>query len=167
LAFTTLPSWVAAEDIPAADLQAMCDAIAELRLLAASGDTQNTSGTTTSTTYTATLTGGTACGIAFTAPASGKVEIFNNCALVNSGASHALCTIRVRTGATIGSGADVVAAADANAIYHVGTNELRFGNSYLLTGLTAGSSYNVQQLFRVTGGTGTFLNKSLIVQGVA
>lgn len=135
--------------------------------LGSTSSTQNTSGTTTSTTYTATLTGGTACGIAFVAPSSGKVTILNACALVNSGASHTLCTVQVRTGSSIGSGSDVLAAADNNAVYINGTAEMRAGVAVPISGLTPGASYNVQQLFRVSGGTGTFVNKSLIVQGSA
>lgn len=129
-------------------------------------DTQVTSGTTTSTSYTATLTGGTACGLAFTAPPSGQVLVHNNCRLVNSGIFLTFCTIRVRTGSSIGSGSDVVATSDENAVTVYATTEARIGNTYLVTGLTPGSSYNVQQLFRVVGGTGTFLNKSLIVQKI-
>lgn len=128
------------------------------------GDTQATSGTTTSISYTATLTGGTACGVAFTAPASGKVLIYNKAYFYNSaaGTSFSFCTARVRTGASIGSGSDVLAAADteANVTTHVAAQTV----VRLLTGLTAGSAYNVQQLFRVDAGTGTFLNKHLIVQ---
>lgn len=133
----------------------------DLAMLADS-DTQNTSGTTTSTSYTATLTGGTACGKAFVAPPSGKVLIINNCYFFHSAASFAFCTIRLKTGASIGSGTDVIAAADAECLVTGGVSSQ--GRGRLVTGLTAGSSYNVQQMFRVdTSGTGTFVNKQLIV----
>src|ERR1044071_5530487 len=102
------------------------------------GDTQNTDGTTTSTTYTSTLTGGTACGFSFVAPPSGKVRIYNNCELNNSG-GFSLCTIRVRTGGTVGSGSDVVAASDNNTLFH--NTNIRLGISVLVTGLAAGSTY--------------------------
>lgn len=129
-------------------------------------DVEATNGTTTSVTYTATLTGGTACGIAFVAPPSGKVLILNNSRIFNSGANHSLCSIHVRTGATIGSGTDVLAAADSHAIAYFGSNDDRRGGSILVSGLTPGNDYNVQQSFKVTGGTGNFSNKTLIVQKV-
>lgn len=129
-----------------------------------SGDTQVTNGTTTSTSFTATLTGGTACGLAFTAPPSGRVLILSDCGVFNSSAANAsLITIRVRTGASVGSGSDVVAASDDNAIAEWTANLIQVGNHYLATGLTPGSSYNVQQLYRVSAGTGNFQRKRLTV----
>lgn len=132
--------------------------------LQASADTQNTVGTTTSGTYTATLTGGTACGVVFVAPPSGKVTIFNNSGMLNSGISYCFCAIQIRTGGSIGSGTLVLTASDDESIYFLGSNDIRHSMSRLMTGLTAGSTYNVQQLFRVTGGTGTFNRKHLVVQ---
>lgn len=124
-------------------------------------DTQLTSGTTTSTAFTATLTGGTACGVAFTAPPSGKVFVMNTMQVGPSG-GLALSTVRVRTGSSIGSGTDVVAASDDNTV--LCGSDMRGTSTTLVTGLTAGSSYNVQQLFRVTAGTGTFQRKTLVVK---
>lgn len=129
---------------------------------------QNTAGTTTSVSFTAALSGGTACSLVFTAPPSGKVMIFHNCEVTQNTAAHfAIATFRVRTGNVIGSGTDVIDASNDNeAIFAASTTSVRFGSSRLLTGLTPGSSYNVQELFRVTAGTGTFQKKSLIVQPV-
>lgn len=124
---------------------------------------QNVAGTTTSTTYTATLSVGTACGLAFTAPASGKVLITHNCEVSNSASGFSLATIRVGTGASIGAGTVVIAAADEEAVFASGLS-VRASTSRLVTGLTAGSPYNVQEQFRVTAGTGTFQRKSLIVE---
>lgn len=128
-------------------------------------DNQATSGTTTSTTYTATLTGGTACGVAFVAPASGMVEIHNSMLIAQStGSQIAYCTIRVRTGASIGSGSDVVpASTDLNAISGVTVLLAGIGRTITVSGLTPGSSYNVQQLFRVSANTGSFVGKELSV----
>ncbi|CAL9607709.1 hypothetical protein SUDANB95_05524 [Actinosynnema sp. ALI-1.44] len=122
---------------------------------------QNTAGTTTSTTYTTTLTGGTACGVSFTAPASGVVIIHNNSEQFNAG-GLALATIQVRAGASIGSGTLVLTASDDEANFSSDDN--RTGVTRRLSGLTPWASYNVQQLYRVTAGTGTFSRKSLIVQ---
>jgi hypothetical protein len=127
-------------------------------------DTQDTSGTTTSTSYTATLTGGTACGIAFVAPPSGKVEITWTNEQSNSGASFSLCTIRVRTGATVGSGSDFLATSDNIQTAVNGTSSTTVTRMRLVTGLTPGSNYNVQNLYRVGANTGTFLRKNLIVK---
>lgn len=130
----------------------------------AQSDTQSTSGTTTSTSYTSTLTGGTACGVAFVAPASGAVLIISTCQISNSGANNTRCSFVVRTGAVIGSGSSVLAADDSRAQLHNGTTSERGSISHPMTsGLTPGSSYNVQQVFSVAGGTGTFSNKNLVV----
>lgn len=129
---------------------------------ASASDVQNTAGTTASGAYTATLAGGTACGFAFVAPATGRVLITNNCE-VNNSASPALslCTIRVGAGAVVGAGADVLVAANENALFS-GT-QMRGSVTKRLTGLTGGTTYNVQQRFAVGGGTGTYSNKELIV----
>jgi len=132
--------------------------------MATVGNTQDTSGTTTSTVYTSTLTSGTACGVAFVAPPSGIVLILNNLALYDSVADFSFCSIRVRTGGTVGSGTDVLAVSDIEAVYHKLTTDMVMSKQRLLTtGLTAGSTYNVQQLFKVASGTGTFYNKRLVV----
>jgi len=126
-------------------------------------DTEATSGTTTSTTFVETLTGGTTCAVVFTAPTSGRVLVHSNVRISNSGANEGFAGFVVRTGATPGSGTVVLAAADALAILHNGTTAQRAGISELVSGLTAGDSYNVQQAFRVGAGTGTFRDKTLTV----
>lgn len=155
--------YLALQELTAAELNGDFGALEGLTTV---GDAQATNGTTTSVTYTSTLTGGTACGIAFTAPPSGKVLVHNNSRMFNSGANHNLCSIHVRTGSTIGSGTDVLAASDANAVAYFGSNDDRRGATTLVSGLTPGAAYNVIQSFKVTAGTGNFSNKSLIVQKV-
>ena len=139
------------------------DAAAAALLPATVTSTQVTSGTTTSASYTATLTGGTACGVAFVAPASGKVVIVNTVQSSNSGAGNSFCAIHVRTGAVVGSGTDVLASSDDEAHTNTGTSAFRFSVSRLLTGLTPGASYNVQQEFKASSGTATFSRKHLFV----
>jgi hypothetical protein len=125
-------------------------------------DIQNTNGTTTSGSFTTTLTGGTACGVAFTAPASGRVLILSNCQVGNSSSPFlSLCSLQVRTGSVVGSGTIILAAANEESLYDDPGG--RHAISRLVTGLTPGSAYNAQQLFAVTGGTGSFSNKSLTV----
>jgi hypothetical protein len=143
-----------------ADVSGLVAALANLASLGA--DFQTTNGTTGSTTYTATFTGGTACGLAFTAPTSGKVEIFNDSEISNTG-GFTYVTVRVRTGAVVGSGSDVLAAGDENAVF--GTPPIRAGCSVLVTGLVAGNSYNAQQMIRVNASTGTAGKKRLRVRG--
>lgn len=158
-----MADYLALQELTAAQLDGDFD---DLESLTTVDDRQNTAGTTTSVSYTATLTGGTACGIAFTAPPSGKVKIENNCWMFNSGNFHCLTTIHVRNGSTIGSGTDVLASSDDEALIMLGTDDERQGCSRLLSGLTPGNNYNVQQEFKVAGGTGTFRSKSLIVTKV-
>lgn len=129
--------------------------------------TQNTSGSTTSTTYTATLTGGTACGTAFVAPPSGKVIVHNSGFIDNSSTGRSYMTFRIRTGGTVGSGTDVVAAVDDNAVTCLGTDDLTAGRAIHVTGLTPGTTYNCQQLFKASAGTtASFSWKHLIVAPV-
>lgn len=126
-------------------------------------DTQSTSGLTTSTSYTTILSGGTTCGVAFTAPTSGRVLVNNFAHLFNAGANGTFCGWILRTGSSIGSGSTVTAADDARAIVNATASLEGFGSVHMVTGLTGGSSYNVQQAFKVSAGTGTFRNKHLTV----
>lgn len=126
-------------------------------------DTQDTSGTTTSTGYTSTLTGGTACSCVFVAPTSGRVKIICVSQISNSGANNTFCSPEVRTGGVVGAGTVVSLAADATALINASTSLVRFGATLTLSGLTAGATYNAQQLFRVSAGTGTYLRKHLAV----
>lgn len=129
---------------------------------AAASDTQITAGTSTSGSFTATLTGGTAAGVVFTTPTSGLVVILYNTLMQNSGANFTYFSPQIRTGSTIGSGTIVAAASDDTALTHHGTNALRYGGSQIMV-LTALTVYNVQLLHRVTAGTGTWSRKHVIV----
>jgi hypothetical protein len=70
-------------------------------------------------------------------------------------------TPHVREGGTIGAGADVEAASSANAVLHVGTDEERQAGCLMLEGLTPGDEYNVVLEHRVSGSTGTALQRHL------
>jgi hypothetical protein len=139
--------------------------VVQTALAVAVDSSEPTSGTTTSTTYTATLTGGTACGVVFIPPASGSVMVINNCELSNSGANVTRCGFVVRTGGSIGTGTVIAAASDARAIRTDGTTTgvIRTACTHIVTGLIPGSTYNAQQVFAVSAGTGTYLNKNLAV----
>lgn len=126
---------------------------------------QNTSGTSSAGAFSPTLTGGTACSLTFVAPASGNVDIHNTCQTGNSGAAVSICSHQVRTGAVVGSGTIVQASAIENGVYSTGVS--RATAITPVTGLTPGATYNVQQEFVNTGGTGTFVNKRLSVRPAA
>lgn len=126
-------------------------------------DNENTSGTTTSTSFTATLTGGTACEATFVAPTSGRVLIINTARCSNSTTETSTCGYALGTGSTPGTG-ETVAASATRAARVAGTNAVVSTFPDLVTGLTAGSTYWVQQKFAVSGSsTGTFDIKALIV----
>lgn len=129
--------------------------------LATTADRQDATGTTTSTAFTATLTGGTSCGLAFVAPASGSVLIHNTMNGFNGGGAS-FGAFEVRAGGTVGSGAVFQAAVDTKAIV-LGAASLAMTYTTLVTGLTPGSIYNVRQMFRVSAGTGTYAWKELCV----
>jgi len=123
---------------------------------------------TTSTTYTDAVTGGTdeKCWRAFAAPPTGHVLLCYNATLFNSSSTGAtFVTPIVRTGGTIGSGTVVLTAHDDRAIRVTGTGSMRYGATWLLTGLTPGEVYHAQLLHRVASGatTGTVDERTIIV----
>lgn len=127
-------------------------------------DEQTTAGTTTSSSYSATLTGGTACGVVFTAPKSGKILVVNTGQLDSSTTQTALMGFTIRTGSTIGSGTVFKAVSDDDSQRNVGTDEHQGTHSMIVSGLTPGNTYNCQQQFRSNGGaTATFIRKRLAV----
>jgi len=129
-------------------------------------DRQDTSGNTSSTSYTATLTGGTTCARTFVAPPSGAVLIHNKFYGYNGnvGVNFTFCSPEVRAGGVIGSGALVLTAADAEAVVVSQVNAQSV--TRYLAGLTPGSTYNARQMFRVDGNNGTYIFKELIIQPV-
>ena len=128
-------------------------------------NTQGTAGTFTSLTYVETMSGGTACGVVFVAPASGKVMVFNTTSLDNSIATgRTLCSFIIRNGGTIGSGTTFLDPADAGAVVSLGADDLTSSRAYPVTGLAPGATYNIRQQFRVNvASTGTTSQKNLSV----
>lgn len=121
-------------------------------------------GTTSATSYTATLGGGgVPASKVFVAPVNGSVVIFNTVYCFNSGANATFCVPEVRTGSTIGSGTVVLATSDNDALINNTTSGLTFAIFRELTGLIPGSSYNVRQMFKVAAGTGQFNRHALLV----
>lgn len=122
--------------------------------------------TFTATGYGITTTSGTYvdCGTAFTACTTGRALIwFRSQLLNNTGGQSTFCSFVIRDGSTVGSGTVFLAAADARALEHAGTDTPQGGSHHLVTGLTPGNAYNVRLEHRVTGGTGTLLNRAVSV----
>lgn len=151
--WTTPPTWTVGEDITATDLQAISDDLTYLSDLIGSAATATvaTSQTTTSTAYvdlatvgpTVTLTTRTKALVILTA-------YFEN----SAGANDCRMSFEI-------SGATTLAASDANSIRHVGASGTRMSAAALVT-LNAGSNVFTAK-YKVSAGTGTFINRDLIV----
>lgn len=128
---------------------------------------QPTSGTTsTSVPGTPTLAGGTVCGLAFTAPASGRVKI-----TWQADISHASTTgvsvveWEIRAGNVVGSGTVTIAASDNDSIQSTGTTVATPQHHSFASGLTAGSPYNIQLIHYTAGvGNGTFGRRRITIE---
>lgn len=118
-------------------------------------NTVATSETTTSTTYVDLTT----VGPAVTATTGTRALVLVYCQLFNSAlGNQGFMSIAV-------SGASTVAASDTWAIVYessAANDALAVGTMHLFTGLTAGSNTFTAK-YRVTAGTGTFLNRNMCV----
>lgn len=105
------------------------------------------------------------CGVAFTACTTGRATVSLSGAINGDGASiFALISFVIREGSTVGSGATFLAADDSRCIMHAGTNAEQLGATYLVTGLTPGSTYNVRLEHKVAGaGNATAARRSVTV----
>lgn len=113
-----------------------------------------TSQTETSTSYDDLATVGPA--VTFTVGPSGIVEVTFSAQISNAGGNHAYMSFVL-------SGANTLAASDDRSIHFASTNAFRFSGSYLLTGLTPGSTVATAK-YRVSANTGTFAVRSLHVK---
>lgn len=118
---------------------------------------------TTSTAYTTTLTAAAIWGVAFTAPASGKVLLNWRCTLNNSGSQFSGCAPQVAAGAVVGSGAAFLSASDTRSVGTEGSVFETQGGSATVTGLTPGNAYNVALYHRVVGGTQLVSGREVMV----
>lgn len=125
---------------------------------------QGASDTTTSTSFTTADM--TVCGENFFAPASGKVLIHFSANMDNSAANNVIMSYHIRNGGTVNSGTDVVTPSDARAISLLNTNNLECGATVMASGLTPGNEYNIVLEHRVTGGTGTLVDRRVAVEQV-
>ena len=113
--------------------------------------------TTSSTTYTSTLSGGSGtAGPSLTATTGPKALIAFHCRQSsNTNGTNVWTSVAV-------SGASSIAASDTWAISLGTTDQLYHGLTYVETGLTAGSN-TFSMAYRVSGGMGTFSNRRLNV----
>ena len=118
----------------------------------------STSGTTSSTSYTATLSsGGTNPSVTLVTGTTALVHLRYRGSPPPAGA-QAYCSVAV-------SGAGTVAASDDNGLF-TNTGLLGHGHSFVLTGLTAGTNtFTIQ--YRVTGNSTAFEMRGIIVEGIA
>ena len=120
-------------------------------------------GTTTSTSYTATLSGSPGTNPTVTLVTGTTALIHLKCDVYNTNLNaYALVGVAV-------SGAGTVAASDDYAMYHkmaVADNQITYGVSFILGGLTAGTNTFTMQ-YKVSSNTGTFAKRSITVQGIA
>lgn len=112
--------------------------------------------TTTSTSYADLTT--TTDQVTVAVGSSGKVWLTFGAQMTNSGANYSYVAVDV-------SGANTIAAGDTTAIQiavHSGGVLKNYGNSLLLTGLTAGDT-TFKLKYKVNAGTGTFANRRISV----
>jgi hypothetical protein len=126
------------------------------------GGGSNTSATTSSTSYVTTLTSdGTAISCSLLTGTTAMIS-YSAIGYNNTAASSCYATISV-------SGATTIAAADSNSsgATSAGTNYgINMNRTMILTGLTAGvNTFTLN--YKVNSGTATYLNRNLVVKGIA
>lgn len=127
---------------------------------AAQSTVNTTAGTTTSTSYTDSLTGSTTVSLAFTVPPSGAIWVTITSALDNSADNYTVVSYR------ISGSAGTVAASDNWQIYFRNTNEGMVSRRTMQTGLTVGATGTVTMQHKVSGGTGTFNHRQILIEPV-
>lgn len=112
------------------------------------------------------LTGLFNVGVAFFAPTSGRVLVNIRAVMLMDAATVGKASFRLGTGATIGAGTVIQAAGDATGISSfAATSSPEFGSQFLVSGLVAGDTYNVQMEHRRVSGAGNtiFGNRQITV----
>ena len=115
---------------------------------------------TTSTSYTASLTGDSGANPSVTLVTGTTALVSIRSRVVQSGAgSNVFCSFAV-------SGAGTVAASDSNALFQQGTTDMRYGHTLVVSGLTAGTNTFTMQ-YKVSANTGSYGFRQITVQGIA
>lgn len=119
----------------------------------------------TSTSFTL---GGTTVGTSFTAPTSGAVKITWSAKFaLGSDTNLTYVSAEVRTGSVVGSGSVVSAAADDSSLElgQASTTRLQASRVRPVTGLTAGSTYNVSLWHHTTAAdNATLYQRDVLVE---
>lgn len=110
--------------------------------------------------------GASTVGVAFHAPASGRVMVHWRAQLFADATTTGRMSFRVGEGSIVGAGTLVAAASDNWAVQQFSNvSSPEFGSSYLWTDLDAGEVYNVELQHRRSGGAGNtfYANRQIIV----
>lgn len=168
----TIPTIGTNAAVPSSTLSQMCTVLSYLYSVSVNAvtvmaqDTDSTSGTTTSLTYTNSLTTSGSFAVNFTAPPSGKVLVTVGARMFQSVAGRHVYIAYALSGASAYTQTDDDAAqmfADASV-----NSELYTQKTTLRSGLTSGGAYTVTAQYRTqTSGTASFAGRLLIVQPVA
>jgi hypothetical protein len=120
----------------------------------------DSSGTTTSTSYTVSLSGspGTNPSVTLSTGTTAIIHVALSMS-ISSTASTAITSVAV-------SGATTAAAADNNSLFHNLTNAHYWSRIIVFSGLTAGTNTFTLN-YRVSGNTGTFDNRQIMAYGIA
>lgn len=129
----------------------------------------------TAWTNTSYDSGSSVCGTTFTAPTSGAVLVLWSARLqCGSTGQRALASVSVATGGSVGAGSVVSASSDDSAIETSQSatvtgspagaeTRTQAGMWRVVTGLTAGSTYNVVVQKKVFGGSGSIFQRNVAV----
>jgi hypothetical protein len=123
---------------------------------------EGTNFTSATTTYTI---GSPVCSVTIVAPASGSLyaTIATRASNATAGQSSLLA---FEVHVTNAAGALVLAASDDRAVQLATTGNQSASFRYMLTGLTPGTTYYAQTLYRASGGTGNWLTRQISLEPV-
>lgn len=149
------PQWF--EDVTDAvnDHKTRIDTLESQVNTASASNSDPTSRTTSSTSFTSTLSPANICGTAFVAPTSGTVLVALRTQMQNSGVNYSGASFEVREGSTVGSGTVFLAGDDERAMSTTSTSGEGQGITDYVSGLTPGATYNVSIVHRTTNGAST------------
>lgn len=121
------------------------------------GAREPSGGNTTSTSFTTTLNAGTNPTVTLV---TGTTALISICSLLyNTATTDTYMSVSV-------SGATTLAASDSIAVYNSQNFGLVSGRTFILAGLTAGTN-TFSLSYRVTSGTGSYVWRTLAVNGIA
>lgn len=113
---------------------------------------------------TYTVVGLTLTGVTIVVPLSGQLRVDFSAFMDNSAANICYVAPQLNTGAVVGAGAVITAAADGLAAAVRGTDEIYGSNFALYTGLTPGSSVNAFLMFRTSGAAATINHLRIMLE---